>query len=186
MTPTNHNIYRYALQVGNNKIGDGITFNEMTLQLKGGGFSKFDKKSFMNWFFSEFSLHVNYNDTQVTEGMSFPAAMSKGMKDGVVYEEFQLEKFTNTKAYMKAEGLMRLLEFEELEEAREASLQANENAQKSSKEARNAFIVSIIALILSLVFSIIGIVSDNNPKTESSKETIIEKNFVPEVYLESK
>ena len=148
MSITN-NIYRRALEIGHEHLDNGgISYNEMV--------SKLDaeiphEKSFINWFFYNFR-------SDNSEGRNAVENMAVGH-----YAVGHFHDNLNDKSFLSPEGVMKLMEFIELEEARQSSL-------KASRHARIAIYISIGTLIIGVVFNIISLTSDNNPKVEVDKE----------------
>ena len=159
------NIYRYALEEASKYIeDDGITYNELISILESKGF-KPHNRSFMIWFFDSFIVI----DTTITgSGLN---TSSETLIKQLSYTEYDgntdFDSLRNKKCYLKAEGVMRLMEYIELEDARKQSFRA-------SKQAKMAIYISIVGLVLNIIFSLMEIVSDRNPKKELGNTITLE------------
>ncbi|MBL4704499.1 MAG: hypothetical protein JKY54_08255 [Flavobacteriales bacterium] len=78
----------------------------------------------------------------------------RAFKDGVVYDESHIKGFEKIKAHLKYDGVVRLLEFQELQEARESSKKIKQTSKNCNLYligcAFNKHYCSLIQMIMDI------------------------------------
>lgn len=142
------NIYRTALNIGYENLNEGISYNEMIKLLNDQGNGNNHNIIFYTWFFNEFRPKTFYIKTE-NHNLKYQDIVDKvnnGLNCDINKWDSSIE-LMKTKTFLKAEGVMRLMEFIELEDARNSAKSAN-------LYARIAISFSIITALISIYFSI--------------------------------
>ena len=155
------NMYRYALEEASKHIeDDGITYNELISRLESKGFNPHNR-SFMIWFFDSF---IVVDTTIERAGLN---QSSETLIKQLSYTNYDgnsdFDSLRNKKCYLKAEGVMRLMEYTELEEARDS-------AKKARRWSIIALVFSILGFLANIIYSQIELSKSKQPQDQEIKE----------------
>lgn len=132
------NIYITSLEIGKDRIEEGITYPELKAILTDKGF-EFDEAfewNFKFWFYSNFYCYQVFFMIQKDMGVT--------SKDGTLETEYKIAK--NKKAFLTGDAHSKYIEYVELKEARETAI-------TSMRQSKKAFSVAIATLLLSILIS---------------------------------
>jgi len=157
---TKPNIYIKALEIGFNSGNDGISYNELSEQLKKYEFNLNDK-AFWIWYLANF-------EHEERAYFSVDPCSSRTITEtskSIAYE-------------LCADSVMKFIEYLELKESREST-------KKALKQAKIAIIIAIVSIILNLLQSVLSseLTSDNfyNRQKNTKTDLVLESQVKEEL-----